>query len=137
MENIAVNAKSHLTMNNTIPDNSILDFDLPVLIGKLKSSRTWAHGELDAKILLKSTGKQILLTALHGGTEIQSYQSGESVTLQIIEGSLVFKTNKEYVRLVKGQLLTLYEKVAYCLTSAEDTVFLLTIANSPVSLLEN
>jgi hypothetical protein len=137
MENIAVNAKSHLTMNNTIPDNSLLAFDLPVLIEKLKSSRTWAHGELNAKILLRSTGKQILLTALHEGTEIQSYQSGESVSLQIIEGCLMFKTNKEYVKLVKGQLFTLYEKVDYCLTSAEDTVFLLTIANSPVSHLEN
>jgi hypothetical protein len=137
MENIAVKAKPQLTMNNTIQDNSLPAFDLPVLIEKLKSSRTWAHGELNAKILLKSTGKQIVLTALHGGTEIQSYQSGESVTLQIIEGCLMFQTNKEYVRLEKGQLLTLYDKVAYCLTSAEDTVFLLTVANHTVGLLEN
>jgi hypothetical protein len=137
MENIAVKAKPQLTMNNTIQDNSLLTFDLPVLIEKLKGSRTWAHGELNAKILLKSTGKQIVLTALHRGTEIQSYQSGESVTLQIIEGCLMFQTNKEYVRLEKGQLLTLYDKVAYCLTSAEDTVFLLTVANRTVGLLEN
>jgi hypothetical protein len=137
MENVAVKEKPHLTMNNTIPDNSLLAFDLPVLIERLKSSRTWARGELEAKILLKSHGKKILLTALHGGTEIQSYQSGESVTLQIIEGCLMFQTNKEYVRLVEGQLLTLYEKIAYCLTSSEETVFLLTIVNSSVSHLEN
>ncbi len=137
MENVAVKVKPHLTMNNTIPDNSLLAFDLPVLIERLKSSRNWAHGELDAKILLKSPGKQIVLTALHGGTEIQSYQSGESVTLQIIEGCLMFQTNKEYLRLEKGQLLTLYEKVSYCLTSTEDTVFLLTIATNSVSLFEN
>lgn len=34
-----------------------------------------------AMVLLKSPEKQIVLTALHGGTEIQSYQSNDSISL--------------------------------------------------------
>jgi hypothetical protein len=133
MENTAVKAEPHIIMNNTVQSTSRSGFDLPVLTERLKSSRTWALGELSAKILLKSACKQILLTALHAGTEIKSFQSGESLSLQIIEGSLKFHSDKESVTLEKGQLLTIYEKVDYCLTCAEDTVFLLTIANNSAS----
>ena len=80
-------------------------------------------------ILLNSRDKQLLLTALHEGTEIESFQSNDSITFQIIEGKLSFHTRKESVTLDTGQLLTLREKIRYRLTSREETVFLLTIAN--------
>jgi quercetin dioxygenase-like cupin family protein len=87
-------------------------------------------GELNAMVLLKSPVKQILLTALHGGTEIKSYQADDSITLQIIEGKLKFHTRKESITLDEGQLLTLHENIKYSLSTREETVFLLTIANS-------
>ena len=107
---------------------SLRSFDLPILIKKMKKSPTWANGELNAKILLKSPHKQIVLTALHEGTEISSFQANDSVTFQIIEGKLMFSTPKESVVLDKGQLLTIRENVRYRLTTGEETVFLLTIA---------
>ena len=80
--------------------------------------------------LLKSPEKQIVLTALHEGTEINSFQANDSITFQIIEGKLVFYANKESVTLEMGQMMTVQEKVKYSLTTWEDTVFLLTIATS-------
>ena len=88
-------------------------------------------------ILLKSPGKQIVLTALHEGTEINSYQSNDSITLQIIEGKLRFQTRKESITLDKGQLLTLHENIKYSLSTMEETVFLLTIANGILKPGEN
>ena len=88
-------------------------------------------------ILLKSPDKQIVLTALHEGTEINSFQSNDSITFQIIEGKLKFQTRKESVTLNKGQLLTLHENIKYSLTTSEETVFLLTIANSTLKQAEN
>jgi quercetin dioxygenase-like cupin family protein len=112
---------------------STLSYDLPALIEKMKHSNSWAKGELNAMILLKSPDKQIVLTALHEGTEITSFQSNDSITFQIIEGKLKFHTRKESLTLDKGQLLTLHENIKYSLTSREETVFLLTIANSNLS----
>ncbi len=81
-------------------------------------------------ILVKSPGKQIVLTALRERTKIKSFQSDESITFQIIEGKLKLQTQKESVKLVKGQLVALHENIKYSLTTEEETVLLLTIASS-------
>jgi quercetin dioxygenase-like cupin family protein len=81
-------------------------------------------------ILLKSPEKQIILTAMHEGTEILSFQANDSVTFQIIEGKLRFHHRKDIVTLNKGQLMTLNDNIKYRLTSDEETVFLLTISGT-------
>lgn len=116
---------------------SLLVFDLPVLVEKMKHQPGYANGDLDAMILLKTPDKQILLTALHEGTEIKSFQSNDSITFQILEGKLSFHIRKESVILEKGQFLTLHENVKYSLTTKEATVLLLTIASSALQLSVN
>jgi quercetin dioxygenase-like cupin family protein len=118
------------TKDYRFTNSSLLTYDLPSLVDTMKHKQAWAEGELNAMVLLKSIDKQIVLTALHEGTEIQSFQSNDSVTFQIIEGKLMFHTQKESVTLDKGQLLTLHDKIKYSLESEEDTVFLLTIASN-------
>jgi quercetin dioxygenase-like cupin family protein len=118
------------TKKNRSSDSKLLAFDLPSLIDSMKQSYTWANGELNALILLKSPEKKIILTAMHEGTEILSFQSNDSVTFQIIEGKLRFHHRKDTFTLNKGQLMTLDENVKYSLTTEEETVFLLTILNT-------
>jgi len=110
-------------------NSSFFTFDIPTLIANLKQSQAWENGELNAMILLKSPEKQIVLTALHGGTEIRSYQSNDSITFHIIEGKLDFHSKKESVTIDQGQMLTLHENIKYRLISDEETVFLLTTSN--------
>ena len=102
--------------------------DLPGLIRNMKLSNTWARGDLNAMVLLKDSDKNVVLVALHEGTEIVSYQSNNSITFQIIEGSLEFNTRKTSAALGTGQVLMLNEKVKYRLTASEETVLLLSIA---------
>ena len=111
-------------------DCTLLAFDLPSLIATMKQSYSWANGELNALILLKSREKQIILTAMHEGTEIKSFQSDESITFQVIEGKLEFHIRKDTIILHEGQLMTLDEKIKYRLTTQEETVFLLTISKN-------
>lgn len=118
-------------------NSSLFTFDLPTLIENMKHNHTWAKGELTAMILMNSPGKQVVLTALHEKTEIDSFQSSDSITLQIIEGKLKFHTRKESVTLNKGQVLTLHENIKYSLRTLEETVFLLTIANGNLQRAEN
>ena len=125
-------------INNTRSSDSRLSgFDLPSLIETMKQSYTWANGELNALVLLKSPGKNILLTAMHGGTEILSFQNKNSATFQIIEGTLRIHVKKDSVTLNKGQLLTLDENIKYRLTAEEETVFLLTVSNTIISCSSN
>jgi quercetin dioxygenase-like cupin family protein len=126
-----------LRKDNRTGNAPLQKYDLPTLIVKMKNSYTWAQGELKAMILMKNPYKQIVLTALHEGTAINSFQSNDSITFQIIEGKLKFHTHKESVTLEKGQLLTLHEHIKYNLTTQEETVFLLTIANRILQPAEN
>ena len=116
---------------------SLAVFDFPTLIGKMKSKNSWVKGDLDTMILLRTPAKQIVLAALHGGTKITSFQSGESITFQIIEGKMKFHLRRESVNLGQGQLLTLGEHQKYSMSTDQETVLLLTITTSSVKLSEN
>lgn len=105
----------------------LLGFDLPSLISTMRQNCAWANGELSSLILLRSPRKQIILTAIHDGTEIESFQSDDSISFQVIEGKLRFHSRKDSVTLVKDQVMTLNEHIKYRLTTREETIFLLTI----------
>jgi quercetin dioxygenase-like cupin family protein len=120
----------HHIMNHKSSGCSLLGFDLPSLIAKMKHGDTWANGELNSLILLKSPNKQIILTAMHEGTEIESFQSNNSITFQIIEGRIKFHVRKDTVTLNEGQLMTLDEHIKYRLSSQVETVLLLTISDT-------
>lgn len=102
-------------------------FDLLFLIARMKHSKSWAKGELNSTILLKKPEKQIVLTIMHGGTEIHSFQSGDSVTIQVIEGKLTLLTRTKSVDINKLQFFTLQDKIEYTLSCSEETAFILTI----------
>lgn len=116
---------------------SLLFFDFPNLVEKMKHEQSWINGELNAMVLLKTPHKQIVLATLHSGTEIQSFQSNDSITFQIIEGKLAFHTRKKTVNLNKGQLLSLHENIKYSLTTEGETILLLIIANVALQLSKN
>jgi len=116
---------------------AVFVFDLTALVEKMKQKRSWAKGKLNAKILMKTPGKQIVLTTLHEGIQIKSFQSNDSITFQVIEGKLQFHSRKESVTLDKGELLTIHENIKYSLTTTEKTVLLLTIASGGLQLSVN
>ena len=105
---------------------SSLTYDMQRLIGIMKREPKWEKGELNTMILLKSPLKKILLTILHEGTDVLSYQSGKSLTIQIIEGQLKLQINNESVILNSNEVFTLTENVNYSFEATDDTAFLLT-----------
>ena len=137
MEKESLETKVSLLKDISSLDTTLLTFDLPNLIEKMRVKHIWKKGEPNSVILLKSPDKQIVLIALYKEIGIKSFQSNDSVTIQIIEGKLKFNTRKERVILEKGHLLTLNENIKYSLTTKEETVFLLTIFGGELHPLEN
>ena len=128
MNTETLKSKPLIIRNDDRPFNgSLRTFDLPTLIEKMKRENTWDKGGLNAKILMNKPNKQIVLTVLHKGTEINSFQSNDSITIQVIEGELKFHTQNESITLEKGQMLTLQENIDYSLTTKAETVLLFTI----------
>jgi len=106
--------------------------DLTGLIRKMKLSNAWVKGDLNAMILVKNTEKNVVLVALHEGTEIVSYQANDSVTFRILEGRMEFATVKTSAALGSGEVLTLSDKVKYRLTASEESVLLMSITKEGV-----
>ena len=128
MKTETLKSKPLIIRNDDRPFNgSLRTFDLPTLIEKMKRENTWDKGGLNAKILMNKPNKQIVLTVLHKGTEINSFQSNDSITIQVIEGELKFHTQNESITLEKDQMLTLQENIDYSLTTKAETVLLFTI----------
>jgi hypothetical protein len=118
-------------------DWKLSDFDLPSLIATMKQSNSWANGELNALILLKGPDEQVILTAMHEGTEIESFQSNDSVSFQILEGNLNFHIKRDSITIQKDHFMTLKEHIKYRLTTREETIFLLTITNDSPGMESN
>jgi len=136
MEKELLNTKPPIRRAKRIINSSLRTFDLPTLIDKMKHENSWTKGELNSMILLKRPEKQIVLAALHEETEIKSFQSNDSITFQIIEGKLTFHGQNESIILEKGQLMTLHDNINYSLTTKEETILLLTIANGILQTVE-
>jgi len=116
---------------------SLLAFDLPNLIKMMKQQHISSTEEPNSMILLNCLDKKVVLILLHAGTGFRSFQSNDAITFQVIEGMLTYHSHKEIVILEKGQFLTLDEKINYNLTTNEETVILLTIANRNLQYREN
>jgi quercetin dioxygenase-like cupin family protein len=137
MEIEMLNTKTRLHKDKRTRKFSNYKFDLPALIENMKHSHAWAKGELISMVLQNKPESQILLTALHEGTEIDSFHSKDSISLQIIEGKLICHCLGESVILKKDQIHTLNKNVEYSLIAMEETVFLLTISNNTIIMVEN
>ena len=102
-------------------------FYLPCFFQQMELKRTWMKGKLDSRILVTRPDKQVILTTVHKDTEIDSFQSDNSVTLLVIGGNLKLHTRGELIILNEGQLHVLREKTIYGFTTRNEAVFLLTI----------
>jgi hypothetical protein len=109
-------------------DSIISELGLAYLIKTMKKSKPWTNGELNSLILMNKPEKQVILIAMHDGTEIESFQANDSITLQIIEGHIRFRVRNNTVTIREGQLMKLDENINNFI-AREDTVFLLTICN--------
>ena len=98
----------------------------------IKHSKSWEDGELDSLVLLKNPDEKVVLAAVHEGTQITSFLTNDTVTLQILEGNLRYITHNDSVILREGQIITVNEK--YMLIAGEETVFLLTILNTNLKI---
>lgn len=127
-----------ITDNNN-PDTlkALSGSDIPELIAAFRSTHGWKTKDLQSVILLKSQENNVILTALHKGTEISSYHHDSTISFKILEGSLKFNSFRNAVTLNSGELLVLHGNIKYRLSARENTVFITTIDSNPFRSMVN
>jgi len=132
MINTELASKEHPFYLDTLMADSLLVFDLPSLMVKIKQAETWQMGERNAITILKSDKLRLVLMALRKGAEINFCQSGNLFSLQLLEGKLMFHTENKEIMLEQGHILTLHENLEHSLVAISETIFLLTIGNGSI-----
>ena len=112
-------------------DDQVLTFDLPAITKKIKNEEAWKKGDRNAITLQKSSCMRIVLVALRERAEINFHQSGNLISMQLLEGDLNLQTENQSILLRKGSLLTLHEPMKHTLIAMSESVLLLTIAICP------
>ncbi len=83
-------------------DKSLLTFSLPEMLKKLKLEKAWKNGSKNAITLSKNPSMKVVLVAMHERAQLDFHGSGNIISAQIIEGSVLFKTDRHTTVLKKA-----------------------------------
>ena len=115
-------------------DEPFLVFDLAQIVKTIKAEAAWHNGDRNAMTLLKNSNMSVVLISLKSNAEINFHHTGKMASVQILKGSVHFKTNNHTALLKTGGFLTLHEQVDHMLTALEESEILLTMTTIPAEL---
>lgn len=109
-------------------DGPLAVFELGDVIAKLKAEADWRKEGRNSIILHKREGLRVVVVAMHAGNVIQPHRAGHPITVQVLEGKLLFTAGGDSRRLRKGEVLVLEGGLQHGVEALEESAFLLTIA---------
>ena len=116
-----------------IVDASLVTIDLPFFIEQIKKEKSWEDSDRNAVTVFKTNGMRIVLIALHKGAEMIKHTADGLISIQVLEGLMLFNMDEQSIPVSKGQMLALHEGIPHSIIAAEETIFLLTLTTTLVS----
>ena len=111
-------------------DAPLVSIDLGSFIEQIRNEKTWEDSDRNAITVFKTNGMRIVLIALHKNAELARHTANGIISVQVLEGQMIFTTDQQSVELSKGQLLTLHQGIPHSIVAIEETVFLLTLTTT-------
>ena len=111
-------------------DAPLISIDLGSFIEQIRNEKTWEDSDRNAITVFKTNGMRIVLIALHKNAELARHTANGIISVQVLEGQMIFTTDQQSVELSKGQLLTLHQGIPHSIVAIEETVFLLTLTTT-------
>jgi quercetin dioxygenase-like cupin family protein len=111
-------------------DAPLVTINLLSLIEQIRAEQPWKEGDRNAITVFKTNGMRIVLIALHKGAEMIKHTANGLISLQVLEGQMLFTTDEQSIELGKGQMLALHEGIPHSILAKEETIFLLTLTTT-------
>ncbi len=108
----------------------LITIDLKKFIAQIKEEDQWKNTDRNAITVFKSFVMRIILIALHKGAEMKPHTATGTISVQVIEGEMLFKTDDQTITLCSGQMLVLHEGIQHSVLAKEETIFLLTLTTA-------
>ena len=111
-------------------DAPLVSMDIPEFIKQLKSEATWENSDRNAMTVYKTNGMRIVLIALHEDAVMQKHTADGIISVQVLEGEIIFSTDDQSMVIRKGQMIALHKGVPHSVKAIKESVFLLTLTTS-------
>ena len=113
-----------------IMDAPLVSIDVPGFIKEIKSETAWKKNDRNAITIYKTDGMRIVLVALHEDAVMAKHTANGVISVQVLDGEIVFNTDHQSVVLKKGQMIALHKGEPHSVAAAKESVFLLTLATA-------
>lgn len=106
----------------------------PVVIDVAEEARTlfdepeWADRDRNSRTIATTPRMRVTLTALRSGARMGSNATDDTMTVQVLRGSVSLTGGRAPAELVTGELATLEQPAGWELSATDDALLLLTVA---------
>ena len=111
-------------------DAPLVSIDIPEFINQLRAEVTWQNSDRNAITVFKTNGLRIVLIALHEGAVMQEHIAEGMISVQVLEGEIIFSTDGQSVVIRKGQMIALHKSLPHSVKGIKESVFLLTLTTT-------
>jgi quercetin dioxygenase-like cupin family protein len=131
MEERSNEATAKRPQGDRVLDATLVTFDLTSLVEQVMNEDQWANSDRNAITVFKTDGLRIVLIALHKDARMDRHTANGMISVQVLEGEMLFTIDEQVVDMRKGQMLALHKGIPHSVLAKEDTVFLLTLTTGP------
>lgn len=93
---------------------------------QLTQEEAWQKNDRNGITLFKSEGHTIVLTAFHAGAELNANDVKGVITIQVLEGLLIFLLGGEKFTLKPGNVVALHPNIKHSLLAKVDSLVMIT-----------
>lgn len=113
-----------------IVDAPLVQINLPFFIEQIRKEKPWTDSDRNAITVFKTNGMRIVLIALHKGAEMSKHSAEGLISVQVLEGQIIFSTDERSVEMGKAEMLALHAGIPHSVKATEETIFLLTLTTT-------
>ena len=111
-------------------DAPLVTIDLPSFTKQIRDEKAWKDSDRNAITVFKTDGMRIVLIALHKNAEMKKHTADGIISIQVLEGKILFTAGEQIVELSNGQILALHQGIPHSVQAKEETIFLLTLTTT-------
>ena len=111
-------------------DAPLVTINLGSFIEQIKAEKAWKDSDRNAITVFKTDGMRIVLIALHKDAEMKKHTADGMISVQVMEGQILFTIEDQSVELGQVEMLALHKNVPHSVLAKEETIFLLTLTTT-------